>query len=105
MRTRSLTVITIARYGLQCYNLAETTLDDALATLLPGQTRRVLARKADVQSRTLPVPVGDIRHLSGVEAGTVLTVLFAACYVAWKIIAAASRIAGAQAGERRVKKD
>ena len=72
---------------------------------MPGHTLRRLPRKPDVQPQTLPVPVGDIRHLSGVEAGTVLTVLFAACYVAWKIIAAASRIAGAQAAERRTKKD
>ncbi|VDB95314.1 unnamed protein product [Peniophora sp. CBMAI 1063] len=83
----------------------EPTLDDELTTLLPDHTLRRLPRKGDVQSQTLPVPVGDIRHLSGVEAGTVVTIVLAACYVAWKIIAAASRIAGAQAAERRVKRD
>lgn len=67
---------------------------------LAGAVLHTLDTAPTIHAQTLRIPVGDLRHLEMVEAGTVLVVLGAAMWVGWQIVKASQKLAGAH---RRIK--
>jgi len=78
----------------------------ALSTIVasfPAHSLHVVDRAPGVRSQTVFIPVGDVRDLSIVEAGTVAAVLFAFIWVAWKVVRTRNRLTKASDADVRQK--